>query len=130
MTSEITFDHRHENESCSACPKSQGIKLNNLKTLNVKPYTPIPSLKTLFSLLKFLIVCALNFASNSSQTSGDKGVMGAKGERGVPGMPGRYGLKGIPGNIECIFLKLLFQYKFFRRRRESSHNCKMVCDFR
>merc|ERR1712072_1636596 len=30
LTSESTFDHRHENKSCSACPKSQGIKLDNL----------------------------------------------------------------------------------------------------
>ena len=38
-------------KSCSACLKSQGIKLDNLK-----PYTPIPSLKTLFSLFQYRIL--------------------------------------------------------------------------
>ena len=46
-----TFEHRHRNKSCSACLKSQGIKLDNLK-----PYTPIPSLKTLFSLFQCRIL--------------------------------------------------------------------------
>ena len=28
----VTFDHRHENKSCSLCPKSQGIKLDKMTT--------------------------------------------------------------------------------------------------
>ena len=48
-TFEVTFDHRHENKSCLACPKSKGTKLDNLTTWLV------PSVCLTFSFNVFLV---------------------------------------------------------------------------